>query len=152
MIIELLFILLRDPNTTDSRSEELSKLTGRGQDIVRRINEQLQKNRREPMVASFKNESSSNIEFPAGFTVQVCSNDSRLLSEYLLTKKEHNVTTLAAAEQRALTNLSDIYDEQLIIVVSEETLTKLRQVQVKVVPRKVNPAAISATDYFVGQR
>ena len=86
------------------------------------------------MVASFKNESSSSIELPAGFTVQVCSNDGRLLSEYLLTKKEHNVTILTAAEQQALINLSDNYDEQLVIVVSEETLTKLRQVQLKVVP------------------
>ena len=86
------------------------------------------------MVASFKNESSSSIELPAEFTVQVCSNDGRLLSEYLLTKKEHNVTTLAAAEQQALTNLSDSCDEQLVIVVSEETLTKLRQVQFKVIP------------------
>jgi len=34
-------LLLREPNTTDSKSEELAKLTGRGQDIVHRVNEQL---------------------------------------------------------------------------------------------------------------
>jgi len=85
------------------------------------------------MVASFNNESSNSIELPASFTVQVCSYDGRLLSEYMLTKKEHDVTTLAAAEQQALTNLCDSCDQQLVIVVSEETLTKLRQVQLKVV-------------------
>jgi DNA-binding MarR family transcriptional regulator len=34
-------LLLREPNTTDSKSAELAKLTGRGQNIVRRVNEQL---------------------------------------------------------------------------------------------------------------
>jgi len=34
-------LLVRDPNITDSNSKEMAKLTGRGQDIVRRINEQL---------------------------------------------------------------------------------------------------------------
>ncbi len=34
-------LLLRDPNTTDSKSAELAKLTGRGQNIVGRINKQL---------------------------------------------------------------------------------------------------------------
>lgn len=73
-------------------------------------------------------------EIPMMFTVQVCSNDGRLLSEYGLTKKDHHVATLAAAERRAILNLSEFHGEHLVIVVSEETLTKLRQIHVNVMP------------------
>ena len=63
------------------------------------------------------------------FNVKVCSKDGRLLSEYTLTPHQHNVVTLSAAERRAYDNLLDNYGEPLILIVGEETLTKLRQVQ-----------------------
>lgn len=71
---------------------------------------------------------------PANFTVRVCSRDGRLLAEYELSAKDHNIHTLAAAEDRAIMSLADFYGEQLVIVVTEETLTKLRQVQLKALP------------------
>ena len=77
------------------------------------------------------------------FNIKVCSKDGRLLSEYTLTPHEHNVVTLSAAERRAQENLLDNYGESLIVIVSEETLTKLRQSQVLVTP--MSPAASEAT-------
>ena len=77
---------------------------------------------------------SEDLEIPTEFTVQICSNDGRLLSEYELTRKDHNVSTLAAAENRAVLNLSEFCGEHLVIVVSEETVTKLRQIHVNFIP------------------
>lgn len=66
------------------------------------------------------------------FNIQVCSKDGRLLSEYTLTQHDHDVSTIGAAERCACENLANYQsdrDEQFVVVVSEETLTKLRQVQ-----------------------
>jgi len=68
------------------------------------------------------------------FTVQVLSNEGRLLSEYSLSREKHRIATLAAAEECALARLSDYHGEYLVIVVSEESLTKFRQVQLKLIP------------------
>ncbi len=66
------------------------------------------------------------------FDIQVCSADGQLLRQYTLTRQDNNVATLGAAEQRARMNLSDYHGDPLVIIVSMETLTKLRQVQIKV--------------------
>ncbi len=79
-------------------------------------------------------DSAINSSVQSMFTVQVLSNEGQLLSEYSLTREEHHVATLAAAEQCAVARLSDYHGEHLVIVVSEETLTKLRQVQLKLIP------------------
>jgi hypothetical protein len=63
------------------------------------------------------------------FDVQVCSKDGRLISEYTLTRRDNNVSTIRAAESCACKNLSDYHEQSLVVVVSETTLTKLRQVQ-----------------------
>ncbi|TDI77179.1 MAG: hypothetical protein E2O81_05335 [Betaproteobacteria bacterium] len=68
------------------------------------------------------------------FTVQVCSEDGRLLSEYKLSRTGDNVATLDAAEDRVRNNYSDYKGEPLIVFVSQETLTKFCQTQLKVVP------------------
>ena len=68
-------------------------------------------------------------DIEAMFNIQVCSNDGRMLSEYTLNREEHDVSTLSAAESCACDNLADYQGEPLVVVVSEETLTKLRQVQ-----------------------
>ena len=70
------------------------------------------------------------------FDIQVCSADGQLLSQYTLTRQDNNVATLGAAEQRARMNLSDYHGDPLVIIVSMETLTKLRQVQIKVGPNE----------------
>jgi hypothetical protein len=72
------------------------------------------------------------------FNVQVCSNDGRLLSEYSLTGKDHDVRTLAAAENSARTNLSDHHGEPLVVVVTEQTLTRIHQVHIRVVANSPN--------------
>lgn len=76
------------------------------------------------------------IDSPTEFTVQVCAGDGRLISEYSLTWEEHQVRTLAAAERCALTELSNYRGEPVVVVVSEQTLTKLRQVHVNLVPNE----------------
>ena len=75
-----------------------------------------------------------NAEVQTTFNIQVCSKDGRLLSEYTLTQQDHDVRTIDAAERCACENLSNYHDsdnnnDRLVVVVSEETLTKLRQVQ-----------------------
>ena len=76
----------------------------------------------------------ANAEVQTTFNIQVCSKDGRLLSEYTLTQKDDDVRTIDAAERCACENLSDYHNsdnnnDRLVVVVSEETLTKLRQVQ-----------------------
>ncbi len=66
------------------------------------------------------------------FNIQVCSKAGRLLSEYTLTKATDDVATLGAAVQHARENLSDYHGDSLVLLVSQETLTKLRQVQLEV--------------------
>jgi len=73
-------------------------------------------------------------ELPISFDIQVCSNDGRILSEYMLTRKDDKVTTLESAKHHVRVRLSDYQGEPLVIFVREETLTKFRQVQIKVVP------------------
>ncbi len=76
------------------------------------------------------------------FNIQVCSKDGRLLSEYTLTQHDHDVSTIGAAERCACENLANYqsnHDEQLVVVVSEETLTKLRQVQTDCRTQQIDP-------------
>jgi hypothetical protein len=63
------------------------------------------------------------------FDVQVCSKDGRLLREYTLNRRDDGVCTLSDAESCACKNLSDDHGDPLIVIVSEETLLKMRQVQ-----------------------
>lgn len=72
------------------------------------------------------------------FNIQVCANDGRLLSEYTLTRNDHDVKTLKAAEYCACKNLSEYHGEPLIVVVSEESLSELSQVQTDCRTRKSN--------------
>ena len=69
------------------------------------------------------------------FVVQVCSKDGRMINEYTLTRQQHGVATLDAAEQRAKEQLLNNSGEALIIIVSEERLTKLCQSQRLVAPK-----------------
>ena len=85
-----------------------------------------------------KKDAQAHENVPTEFNVQVCSNDGRLLSEYSLTGKDHDVRTLAAAVSTARTNLADHHGEPLVIVVTEQTLTKIHQVHIKVAANSPN--------------
>ena len=83
---------------------------------------------------SAKAKKRKNAEEQTTFNIQVCSKDGRLLSEYTLTQQDHDVKTIDAAERCACENLTDYHNsdqnnDRLVVVVSEQTLTKLRQVQ-----------------------
>ena len=95
------------------------------------------------MIVNEKKDAAAGVEKPTSFNVQICSKDGRILSEYTLTRHQHNVSTLAAAESRAEENLLDYYGEALLVIVSEETLTKMRQTQRLVTP--LNPATREST-------
>ena len=73
------------------------------------------------------------------FIIHVCSKDGRMISEYALTRKQHGVATLDAAEHCADEQLLDNFGEALIVIVSEERLTKMRQSQRLVTPKKTAP-------------
>lgn len=79
------------------------------------------------------------------FNIQVCSKDGRLLNEYTLTQHENEVKSLAAAERCACENLS-VYQnnggDQVVVVISEETLTKLRQIQTDCRSEQIKPKGI----------
>lgn len=66
------------------------------------------------------------------FNIQVCTPDGQLVTEYTLHQQKDKVATLKAAESFARKRLMECMFEPLILVVSEETLTKYRQVQVRV--------------------
>ena len=95
------------------------------------------------MSGNAKKDADAGVETPTTFNIRICSKDGRMLSEYTLTRHQHDVATLGAAERRAVENLLDNYGEALVIIVSEETLTKLRQTQQLVTP--TSPAANDAT-------
>jgi hypothetical protein len=86
------------------------------------------------MSGNAKRDTDAGMETSTTFNIQVCSKDGQLLSEYTLNRHQHDVTTLGAAEQRAEENLLENYGEALVVIVSEETLTKLRQTQRIVTP------------------
>lgn len=91
---------------------------------------------------SAKAKKHATTEARSEFNIQVCSKDGRLLSEYTLTRHEDKVKSLAAAERCACENLSDYQSnggEQVVVVVSEETLTKLRQVQTDCRAEQIEP-------------
>lgn len=67
------------------------------------------------------------------FRVQVCSDEGRLLREYGLTRVDNNVSTFDAAEDYVRSDFSNYKGAPLVVLVSQETLTKLRQLQIKVV-------------------
>ena len=70
------------------------------------------------------------------FDIQVCTDDGQLLREFTLTGNDDKVTTLKSAEDHVRLGLSSYKGEPLVIFLSEETLTKFRQVQIKVAAKE----------------
>jgi len=85
------------------------------------------------MSTNAKRDADAGADILTPFDIQVCSKDGRLLSEFTLSLYDDDVGTLGAAERCARKNLSDNHGKPLVIVVSEETSTKLRQVQLRAV-------------------
>lgn len=74
----------------------------------------------------------SSRTIPDQFRIQLYTDDGRLLREYTLDPRKDQVTTLRAAERVARNHLSDQHRRPVIVILSQETLTKLRQVQIRV--------------------
>jgi hypothetical protein len=69
------------------------------------------------------------------FNIQVYTDEGRLIDEYTMDPERDKVSTLGAAEDSARKRLTQRFFEPLILIVTEQTLTKLCQVQVKVASR-----------------
>lgn len=85
------------------------------------------------MDSATKKENDDGVDEATSFDIQCCSDDGRLLTEYRLTRIRDNVATLDAAEDHIRSDLSDYKGEPLVIIVSQESLTKFHQLQVQVV-------------------
>ncbi len=92
------------------------------------------------MGSTMKSKNHNAVDEAASFHVQVCSGDGRLLSEYQLTRTDNSIATLEAAEDHIHKDFSDYKGEPLIVFVSQETLTKFRQLQMKVVAAESDAA------------
>lgn len=67
------------------------------------------------------------------FSVQLYRDDGQLLREYTLDPVKDRISTLRAAEESARSDMVANNLGSTIIIVSQETLTKIRQVQIAVV-------------------
>ena len=92
------------------------------------------------MRTTMKTEGDESVEDHMSFTIQVCSSDGRLLDEYTLSRPGDNVTTLDAAEGYVRDDFSDYKGDPLVVFVSQETLTKFRQLQIRVGAKKQDAA------------
>lgn len=92
------------------------------------------------MHAKMKTDVDESLEDHTSFTIQVCSSDGRLLDEYTLSRLGDNIGTLDAAEGHVRDGFSDYKGEPLVVFVSQETLTKFRQLQIKVDAAKQDAA------------
>ncbi len=92
------------------------------------------------MRTTVKTDGDESVEDHTSFTIQVCSSDGRLLDEYTLSRLGDNVATLDAAEGYVRDGFSDYQGDALVVFVSQETLTKFRQLQIKVEAKKQGAA------------
>lgn len=68
----------------------------------------------------------------AEFSIQVCTTEGRLLSEYTLTRRKNRVASMSAAERYVRKRLVNQGGAPLIIVISEDTANEFRQTQSQV--------------------
>ena len=66
------------------------------------------------------------------FKIQVYRDDGELIDEYELDAEKDAVPSLSVAKDRALHDASKHRSGRLVIVVSGQTLTRLRQIQIDV--------------------
>jgi hypothetical protein len=84
----------------------------------------------ETMLSALKGKQrNANRKWAAEFSIQVCTTEGRLLSEYTLTRRKNRVASLSAAERFMRKRLANQGGAPLIIVISEDTTNEFRQTQ-----------------------
>jgi hypothetical protein len=73
-----------------------------------------------------------NPESAAEFSIQICTTEGRLLSEYTLCRRKNRVVSLGAAERYVRKRLANQNGAPLIIVISEGTTDEFYQTQSQV--------------------
>lgn len=66
------------------------------------------------------------------FNVQVYTHEGRFLSEYEMDSENDNVHTISEAKESAQIRIGRTSFESVVLVISEQTLTKMRQIQTTV--------------------
>jgi hypothetical protein len=74
----------------------------------------------------------ANRELAAEFSIQICTTEGRLLSEYTLSRRKNRVASLSAAERYVRKRLGNQGSAPLIIVITEDTINEFRQTQSQV--------------------
>jgi hypothetical protein len=74
----------------------------------------------------------ANRELAAEFSIQICTTEGRLLSEYSLSRRKNQVASLSAAERYVRKRLANQGGAPLIIMISEDTIDEFRQTQSQV--------------------
>ena len=74
----------------------------------------------------------ANRKLAAEFSIQICTTEGKLLSEYTLSRRKNRVATLSAAERYVRKRLANQDGAPLIIVISEDTKNEFRQTQSQV--------------------
>ena len=81
------------------------------------------------MTTNTKMTADAGVDIFTSSDILVCSNDGRLLRRFLLNVYDDDVRSLGAAERVATKNTSDNQGKRFVVVVSNETSTKLRLTQ-----------------------
>ena len=71
----------------------------------------------------------ANHKLAAEFSIQICTTEGRLLSEYTLSGRKNRVASVSAAERYVRKRLANQDGAPLIIVISEDTKNEFRQTQ-----------------------
>ena len=74
----------------------------------------------------------ANRKLAAEFSIQICTTEGRLLSEYTLSRRKNRVASLSAAERYVRKRLAIQDGAPLIVVISEDTTNEFRQTQSQV--------------------
>ena len=74
----------------------------------------------------------ANRKLAAEFSIQICTTEGRLLSEYTLSRRKNRVASFSAAERYVRKRLGNQESAPLIIVISEDTTDEFRQTQSQV--------------------
>ena len=69
---------------------------------------------------------------PAEFSIQICTTEGRLLSEYTLSGRKNRAASMNAAERYVRRRLANQGGAPLIIVISGDTTDEFRQTQSQV--------------------
>ncbi|MCP4979449.1 MAG: hypothetical protein GY935_03015 [Gammaproteobacteria bacterium] len=68
----------------------------------------------------------------AEFSIQICSTEGRLVSEYTQSRRRNRVKSLNAAERYVRKRLANRGGSSVIIVISEDRIDEFRQTQSQV--------------------